>query len=306
MGEIGSEIAEGTLSDAEIGQVIRPGHNAYQWGRCISPAVLLAGLSQVFGPKPLRADADAAMGGWVREGGLAGWAARHAASREIVGEFVVRAGIHAKPGGIVEGVGSLGAPLHATASDWISVVVGGRRAEQAGTGLHTKIGGIVAELSRPAFIDARVISGISVGLGVIRTDVHAPLTEIIREASVALLRTFVDSFARGRVVNCIIALRTDLHARVGSIVNVGLNGEVMLAIFPAEATVIIRVARVPCTGSDAGSGVILAVGVDLDWTKLRAESGRGVSPISIIADLDAGLVYLAAEPSIRAGVCAYV
>lgn len=80
----------------------------------------------------------------------------------------------------------------------------------------------------------------------------------------------------------------------------------MLAVLPAESTVIVRIARVGCAGGNTGPGVILAIGVDLDWAQLRAESSGGVSPVSIITYIYAGLVDQAAEAPMRAGVGTYV
>lgn len=108
------------------------------------------------------------------------------------------------------------------------------------------------------------------------------------------------------MVDCVIALRAYLDAGVGGVVDVRLDWKRMLAVLPTESAVIIRIACIACTGSNTGPGVILAKGVYLDGTSTDAESCSRVSPESIITHLYAGLVDLAAEASIGAGVGTYV
>lgn len=121
-----------------------------------------------------------------------------------------------------------------------------------------------------------------------------------------MLGTFIDGLSGSRIVDCIIALWTDLYAGVGRVVDVSLDWERLLAVLPTEPTIIICITCVACAGSHAGPGDILPIGVDLDWTKVRTESSSGVSPVPIITDVNTGLVDLAAETSIRAGVGTHV
>ena len=301
VGEISSEVSVGTLRYAEIGQIILIADHSGQRAVGVCPAIGDTALRGVLGPEPGRADADAAMRDAVGESGLGGWAMGHASSGQIIREFAVRTGVHTASRGAVLGVGALGAPLGAAASDRVAVIVRGRRGGQAGANGHAEIGGVIAELSGDAGVGADVVVGVAVGLGVVGADRHAPLAEVIGEARGAALGAFVDGGIGGGVVDCPVPLRADLDAGVCGIVDVGLDGKGLLAVLPTESAVIVRVAGVVPAGSDAFPGHVFSVGVDFDGTEGSAEGGCGVAPVIDIADGDAGLVDLAAEGAVGAG-----
>lgn len=70
VGEIGAEVAEGTLPHAEVGDVIGPADHSDQGSSVVGPAVRDARLSSIFSPPSSGADAHTTVSSGVSEGSL--------------------------------------------------------------------------------------------------------------------------------------------------------------------------------------------------------------------------------------------
>lgn len=304
VGEIGPEVSVRALRYTKVGEIILVADHSGQRAAGVCPAISYTALRGIFGPESGRADANAAMGDAVCEGGLGGRTVCHASSGQIICELAGRTGVYTASRGAVLGVGALGAPFDAAPGDRISVVVRRRGGGEAGADGHAEIGGVIAELSGHAGVGAAFAVGVAVGLGVVGADRHAPLAEVIGEARGAELGAFVDGGIGGGVVDCPVSLRADLYAGVCGIVYERLDGKGVLAVLATEPAVVVRVAGVVLAGAHAFPCDVFPVGVDLDRTEGRAEGGRRIAPVIHIADCDAGLVDLAAEGAVGAGGCA--
>lgn len=103
------------------------------------------------------------MSGGISEGGLRWRTVSDASSGEVVCELARVARVDAEPTAVLS-VGALSAPKHAAAIDIIPVVIDSWSAVETRTLHHAEIGGVVAELSESAGVNAYSRVDISVAL----------------------------------------------------------------------------------------------------------------------------------------------
>ena len=161
---------------------------------------------------------------------------------------------------------------------------------------NAEVGGVVRKLASQALICADVENGIAVALRIVRALRDAVTTEIICKSGI---RTFLHASVGGVLSE--VSLRTDLDASLGGGVGKGLHRKRILALVPANATIIIGISNDAIrsykaeTGRRAGSSHVLPIRVDFDGAETSAQGGRRVSIVAHVADGDASLAELAAE-----------
>ena len=139
-------------------------------------------------------------------------------------------------------------------------------------------------------------SGVPVAFGVVRTLSHAVFAEIISKGST---RTVLSTEVR--CVLSKVCIMVDLDTVLVDWISKCLRSRRVLAIVPAESTVVVSVANrsssiyPTLTARNTSPCNILTIGVDLDWTQIGAKCGCRVSIVAHIANLNADLVDLAAK-----------